>query len=266
MAVTYSVATRTQAVSAHGGVLVEPGVSLSVVAALAICLAGVHLGAGRLRLAGRVPRSRWLSFAGGTAIAYVFVHLLPELEAAGRTIEASESLLTVFFEHHVYLVALVGFTAFYGLERFATHATDDCESHTAGHVPDDGVFWIHMGSFALYNALIGYSLYDHANSRTAALFALAMGFHFMVNDAGLREHHARRYDRIGRWVLAVAVLCGAAVEPLLTVDEAVFAVLLAFLAGGIILNVIKEELPEERESRFGAFAVGAAVYTAVLLF
>jgi hypothetical protein len=31
------------------------------------------------------------------------------------------------------------------------------------------------------------------------------------------------------------------------------------------MNVLKEELPEERESRFCAFALEAALYTVVLL-
>ena len=39
---------------------------------------------------------------------------------------------------------------------------------------------------------------------------------------------------------------------------------LAFLGGAVILNVMKEELPEERQSRFWAFAAGAAAYAAVL--
>ena len=42
------------------------------------------------------------------------------------------------------------------------------------------------------------------------------------------------------------------------------AVLVAFLSGAVILNVMKEELPEERESRFSAFLAGAAGYAAVL--
>jgi hypothetical protein len=44
-----------------------------------------------------------------------------------------------------------------------------------------------------------------------------------------------------------------------------FATMFAFLAGGIILNVLKEELPEERESRFSAFTAGTAAYAALLL-
>jgi hypothetical protein len=31
------------------------------------------------------------------------------------------------------------------------------------------------------------------------------------------------------------------------------------------LNVLKEELPEERQSRFWAFALGAAIYALLLL-
>ena len=52
---------------------------------------------------------------------------------------------------------------------------------------------------------------------------------------------------------------------LFEVSEAAIAVLFGFLAGGVIMNVLKEELPEERESRFWAFALGAAAYAAILL-
>jgi zinc transporter ZupT len=43
------------------------------------------------------------------------------------------------------------------------------------------------------------------------------------------------------------------------------ALLFAFLAGGVILNVLKEELPEERQSRFWAFTLGAGFYAVLLL-
>ena len=41
--------------------------------------------------------------------------------------------------------------------------------------------------------------------------------------------------------------------------------LFTFLAGGVVLNVLKEELPEYRESRFCAFAAGIAGDTALRL-
>ena len=92
-----------------------------------------------------------------------------------------------------------------------------------------------------------------------------MAAHFMVNDFGLREHHRRRYHHLGRWILAAAVLIGWAVGALAQIDRAVLGLLFALLAGGVILNVIKEELPEERQSRWWAFALGAAAYAILLL-
>ena len=66
-------------------------------------------------------------------------------------------------------------------------------------------------------------------------------------------------------MLAAAVLAGWAVGLLFDVSEAALAVLFAFLAGGVVVNVLREQLPEERESRFRAFVVGAGLYAAVLL-
>ena len=40
---------------------------------------------------------------------------------------------------------------------------------------------------------------------------------------------------------------------------------LVFLAGHVVLNVLKEELPEDRESKFSAFALGSGAYAALLL-
>lgn len=57
----------------------------------------------------------------------------------------------------------------------------------------------------------------------------------------------------------------AAIGAVFEVREALIAVLVAFLAGGVILNVIKEELPKESESRWRVFAVGVVGYTIVLL-
>jgi hypothetical protein len=229
---------------------------------VAVALALVHLGAGRVRAFRVIPRSIWLSAAGGASVAYVFVHILPELR--GGTILESVPLLAGFLERHVYLVALTGFALFYGLERLAQESGYNAGGRPAVNV---SIFWIHIGAFTAYNALIGYLLVHREQPGVVSLmlYAGAMGLHFIVNDYGFRAHHREIYDRIGRWVLAVAVVAGWGIGINTHVDEAVVNTLFAFLAGGIILNVIKEELPEERQSRFWSFAVGAGGYSAILL-
>lgn len=92
-----------------------------------------------------------------------------------------------------------------------------------------------------------------------------MALHFLVNDYGLRQDHKDTYKRIGRWVLAAAVVAGWALGLAVEIHRAGLSVLFAFLAGGVVLNVLKEELPAERQSRFLPFALGAAFSAALLL-
>ncbi|MDG5760640.1 hypothetical protein QA600_14990 [Natronococcus sp. A-GB1] len=243
------------------------GALVVLVPLFALVLAAVHLFAGRLRVLEVVPRSRWLSVAGGVSVAYVFVHLLPEIGGAAAAIDEADSPLTAV-DNHVYIIALLGFVTFYGLERFAREtraAPDDLEAGPP--TPSDRAFWLHTASFAAYNALVGYLLvHQEAPDVTGTtFFVVAMALHFVVNDIGLREHHGEVYHRYGRWLLAGAVVFGVVVGYAVTVTELFVNVLFAFLAGGIILNAIKEELPAERQSRFWAFATGAAVYTVLLL-
>ena len=238
-------------------------ISLLAVVVLAI----VHLLAGKMRFLDVTPRSVWLSIAGGISVAYVFVHLLPDLAKEQQTIREAAGGRFNFLEYHVYLVSLVGLAAFYGLERSAKVSRQRKRGAGKEDSTEAGVFWLHAASFALYNALIGYLLLHREQSGLGSLifFALAMGVHFVVNDFGLREDHKGNYDRIGRWILATAVIAGWVVGLLFEVSEAAIAVLFAFLAGGVIMNVLKEELPQERKSRFWAFAVGAGAYAAILL-
>jgi zinc transporter ZupT len=235
-------------------------------ALIAVGLALIHLFSKNLRFP-KLPRSRWLSGAGGVSVAYVFEHIMPELSEHQAVLEESSKGFISFFEHHVYLLALLGLTAFYGLEKMATESRDSQEEAGKGDVTTQGVFWVHIASFAIYNALIGYLLMhrEEPDIKNLLLYSLAMALHFVVNDFGLRENHKHIYDYIGRWILAAAVIVGWAIGSGTQIGETAIAVLFAFLAGGIVLNVLKEELPEERESRFWAFGLGVAVYSVLLL-
>ncbi|MBO0349382.1 hypothetical protein J0895_09740 [Phormidium pseudopriestleyi FRX01] len=234
---------------------------------LAIALALIHICAGNLRVLETIPRSRWLSVAGGVSVAYVFIHIFPELSAGQIAIEEANLPVLDYLEHHVYLMSLLGFSLFYGLERLAKKSRENQRKTGRGDITSEWVFWIHISSFAVYNVLIGYLLLhrEEPGLWSLVLFFIAMALHFIVNDFGLREHHKHSYQRRGRWVLAAAAIAGWMIGSATEISEAAIAVLFAFLAGGVILNILKEELPEERESRFWAFAAGATVYAALLL-
>ncbi|MGR3756209.1 MAG: hypothetical protein ACU0AT_03130 [Tranquillimonas sp.] len=235
--------------------------------AFVIVFAAVHLGIGRLKFLSNAPRSAWLSAAGGVAVAYVFLHVLPELAAHRATfadeLRASESMA----EALVYTVSFAGLVIFYGLER-AVKTARRSGAADAGHGAGRGagVFWIHIASFAVYNLIIGYLLLHREETGLTPLliYGVAMAVHFVTSDFGLREDHQARYDRVGRWIIAGGVIGGWLLGLAVALPDLWIGALFAFLAGGVILNVLKEELPEERESNFGAFLAGAVSYAALL--
>jgi hypothetical protein len=228
--------------------------------AAALLLALVHVSAARLELRG-AARSRFLSAAGGVSAAYVFIQLVPEIVEAQETIDEATTGVAAAVERHAFVLALAGLTLFYGLELVGRRAGGD----GGRRAQRSRLFWIHVGSFASYNGLIGYLLADRMTTSVAELvsFTLAIGLHLLVNDYSLASHHRDAYTRGARWLLSAAVLAGWAVGFAAGLPEPFFSVLLAFLAGGIILNVLKEELPAYREGRFAAFALAAAAAAAV---
>jgi hypothetical protein len=172
---------------------------------LAALFAAIHLAGNRLTFLWTVPRSVWLSAAGGVSVAYVFVHLLPEL--ADRQADFSDAAPTSILgelERHAYLLALLGLTVFYGLDRLARRTAQRSKTRSSADGPPRASFWVHLGAFAAYNTLIGYLLLQRESLGGLAAFAVAMGLHFLVNDQGLREHHGDAYRDTGRWLLAAA--------------------------------------------------------------
>jgi hypothetical protein len=227
----------------------------------AAAFAMVHVLSHRLTMLDRTPRSVWLSVAGGVSVAYVVIHLLPEIAHLQDRMDA-RGLLGI--EASIYATALFGLVVFYGLEKLVRDTTKRREDRRS----PPGVYWLHLGSFAVYNFLIAYLLKEQLREggpTGLALYAFALGLHYVVNDRALYAHHGPRYMAQGRWILAGTVLFGWAVSQTAEIAPFLIEMMIAFLGGGVILNVVKEELPAERESRFSAFAAGAAGYAALLI-
>jgi hypothetical protein len=214
---------------------------------------------------------RVISFCAGTAVAYVFVHLLPELGAASeRVVRAGEELGLPFADLLVYAAALLGFMLFYGLEHMATGARLRRSGRDTSE-PDGASEGLHLRtltvSYALYVLVVCYVMAHtmEAGGGQLALFAAAMGLHFLGAGYGLRREGQGPYDRWGRRVLAAAAFAGWAAALLVPLGEHAGNILLGFVAGALIMNTATNELPGEKDGRFGAFLAGGAVYAAVLL-
>lgn len=200
------------------------------------------------------------SIGGGIASAYVFVHLLPELargnaevaEVLGERVEVTE-----LGEVLLFVVAFAGFLLLYGLDHWASRSDGD-----------GGVFALHIGVFAAYNAVITYALPTRfrTGAGPAVLFVVAMAVHFLLSDRALAAHYPERFAGLGRVVLVGALVAGYvlawAFAPTSTTSV---SVMLAMLGGFILFNVFADELPGERTLRFPVFAGSATAYAAVLV-
>ncbi len=239
--------------------------SLLVVTALA----GVHVYAGTVSARHRRWHSRTLSAAAGISVAYVFLELMPALAEDQTIIEQSGGFLPLV-DRDVYVLALVGLAVSLWVE---TASRGSRRRQRQAGKPDRtgmGVFWLSVASFFLFNAATGFAVASPGDQAVEPLwmFALAMGLHTLVNDHSLVEHHGEKYRRIGRWLLVVGLLVGwsIGIAPGVDIPAEAVAPVLAYLAGGLIMNILRHELPDtDRTTDVAAFAIGAAAY-AVLLF
>lgn len=237
--------------------------------ALAFCV--VHLFVGKLRFLEVTPRSRWLSFAGGVAVGYVFLHIMPEIGAHGAVFREATGIDTLFAEGLVWSLGLAGLVLFYGMERavVTSRGTEQRsgEPGNSGHRPQPGIFWVHVGASAILVAIVAYLL-NHREQDGAislALFFGALLLHFVTADFASRGHFPELYDKAGRWVLVGATLAGWLTGVFVQVSELLVGCLFAFVGGGMILIALKEELPEQRQSSFVPFLLGVTLYAAMVL-
>lgn len=234
---------------------------------VSLLFAAIFLFGGRVHRPGHAGRRRFLSFAAGISVGYTFVHVLPALgRIQGIVARSPDALGAPFPEHSVYLWAMAGFMVFYGLETMTARSARTAEGAAGEDAAAPWKPWVHMSGFALYAWLLTYVLAWTGKSALAlCLYVAAMGMHLFPVACGLSHEYKTVYDRRGAVLLALASLTGWACGVVLTVPRTVLVMLVAVVAGGVIVNAMIAELPKEKEGRFGSFLAGAAVYAALLL-
>ena len=238
--------------------------SLRIALLLTVALAVMHAFAPKVRRLGLIPERYTTSFGGGFAVAFVFLHQLPGLleqrETVGEILRETVEM-TPALDLAIFVVALVGFTLILALDLWARRGTGSGGNNAT-------VFYVQLGTFGLYNGLITYTLPIRVEAGTAfaLVFTLAMGLHFVINDRGMELHHPKLFARQGRAVLIGSLFVGWLLAWLTEPDSVLtVALLTAFLAGAILMNVAKEEVPSDRDSSLAAFVCGEIVGALLLL-
>lgn len=215
----------------------------------------IHLFANQTNKLSIKTRSQFLSMAGGVAIAYVFVNLLPKLAKSDLIVQQAFAGVFPYFERHVYIMALAGFLLFMVVDK------------SPHFLRGKGSFLLSLISYAVFNFFVGYAVVDKNDPEVQPLllFTIAMGLHYFGNDFTLTEEHGREYQSYGKWILVFSLLLGWAAGIWFSLSATAVALLSAFIGGGVIMNVIRHELPKKNPHNLIYFIVFAGIYTAILL-
>jgi len=162
-----------------------------------ILLVALILGAAHI-LSPRVARIRkdqaqGTAFTGGLSVGYVFLHLIPSLDASDHVVGPG-----------IYFIALLGFVVFYGLD--VLFQAPNHEHPTKYHA--------YLGAFFLYDALLIFTLGLNLPPTPilTLLFAVALALDVLSTDLNLQDEYGARFVELGRWVLLAGVATGYALS------------------------------------------------------
>jgi hypothetical protein len=247
-----------------------------------LTLALLHILCGRFPFIHSVRHSNWLSFSGGVAVAYVFESLLPKLGewqglimGKGQMKSAIPKLcedlgiveycgeLPKFINYEIFLLSLAGVVSLLWVDW----ALQSRKEKKGGQGVSSDLFNLHIGMFAAYNVLIGYiTVHNILPGRfVQVLLVIALGLHFLGINHTLWIHYRDRFDSVGRWIFAVALLCGWVLGVMTEFAQTIYIGMYSFLAGAIIVSVFNDELPNRKEGQFWPFLSGVLIYTYLMM-
>ena len=217
----------------------------------AIAIAGACVAVAEPRLLGRAWPDAALSAGAGIGIAYVVIHLLPDLAAGAEIVKRSAEGRLPYAEVHVYLLVLVGI--------IGTLLLRAGEKGLHGFHPHPRIRALQPALSAL---IVGYLLAvrDDAAIKPLLFFTIAIGLHVAINAHTLE---VKLRSPFGGLALAGAIAAGYAAGLVAQAPPVVVAGATALLAGGVMTRTIHEVLDEERH--LVALVVGAAAETVLLL-
>lgn len=227
-------------------------------AAIAI-VAAAHLFAARIEAVAGTRLRQLLSFAGGVAVGYVFVALLPKMGYYTSEFLDAHPEGPGISQLRLYLFGLGGFLVYFAADRYRAK-TDGSRAAVVLH----GVV------FAAYSALIGYLIAHAEHVRVGHVphvaVGIAMAVHLFAVDHQLRDWHRAAFDRTLRYVFAFAVIAGWCLGLWGPLGKDAIAIWSSFLAGGILVNVFSEEFPSGGRGHAPAFLLGMVFVVGVALY
>lgn len=208
----------------------------------------------------KLTTSILMSFAAGVGIAYIIFNLFPQLGHFQLVVDNTFNSNNFIVTNLVYIVIMLGFMVSHVIhkiddELYEKYCETDLEKAERSH------FWSDMTFNIFYNIIIGYIIVskEFGSSLQVISFFIAFGLHFLMNDWGLRIHHGKRHDNVGRFILAGSMLLGGLIGLFTDLPEIYVVLFESYIIGALMLNVVKYELPDDHESSLRGLIFGVII-------
>ncbi len=213
-----------------------------------------------------------LSFSGGIGAAFVFFDLLPILVESRTHFQAvfgGNPLVVPFLEEMVFATAFLGFIVFFMLDYAAVYsrrkrAVEEREDITKV-TASKPVFVVHLANLMMLSFLVSYVVRFEVRVDVlfVVLYSIAISLHFFVADEAMEDHYGEFFVSYGRYALAPIPLIAWFTSVFLPERRSEAYVLLAFIAGAVLFNVIRDEVPKAGGREPAAFIAGAFIYAII---
>ncbi len=232
-------------------------------------MALAHIASNRVNLLNTLKTYGWISFGAGASVAYVFVHVFPEIGVFQRQItgHAGHHQPVRFMNQPLYIISLGGLCLLYILDtiedRFRVEGSNELQRHKY-YVP---LFSLRCFFYFLYNIMIAYIITQRPGEGliNMSLIIVALMLHFVVINTRAHEKYRELFGRYMRWPAAGGLITGWVLGIIIDLPDVITVTVFSLIGGMITYIALKSELPQTRHRAPIHFFAGAMIYALIVL-
>ena len=236
-----------------------------------ILMAAAHTWGAKLTQLEAVKTQGWVSFSAGASVAYVFVHVFPEIGIFQKKITGGTTghgNPVAFFNQPLYLAALGGLCLLFLLNSIESKPGEgESENSSQQYERYMKLFWIKAGFYGLYNLMVAYIITQRHGEGFLNILLISIGlmFHFVVVNTRFIEMYDAFFQKYVRWVAVAGLFLGWLLGAAVKLPDAAVAITFAFIGGMITYVALKSELAETGNKAPFHFLAGAVVFALIIL-
>ncbi|NOQ15782.1 MAG: hypothetical protein GQ581_01850 [Methyloprofundus sp.] len=232
-----------------------------------LVLAGVHILCGKDSWWHFFEAHGWVSFSAGASVAYVFIHVFPDISILQQQLSGipSHHYSGQFFNQPLYITALAGICLPYLLDtlemRYAEH---DKQCDRQVHL---SIFGIRKLLYTFYNMMLAYMIVNRHTEGVLSMkiIVLVVAMHFIVLNANFKETYHDLFKKYIRWFAVLGLVLGGVLAKAVIIPSFVLAYLFALIGGVITYTALKQELPKTNHRAPFHFLAGIICFTLLIL-